>query len=933
MSTKKLFLLSALSLLGLSQLRAQTILKGRLVDSSSNTTLTNASITVLNAKDSFLYSFIRSNAAGAFSMALPDTGRYVLLVEYPDYGNYVEIFHTGKKSIDLGNINLRSKVQILKDVIVKSGGAPIRIKGDTTEFTADSFKVQANASVEDLLKKLPGIQVDKDGKITAQGQSVKKVLVDGEEFFGDDPTLVTKNLRADMIDKVQVYDKKSDQATFTGIDDGVKDKTINLKIKEDQKKGAFGKISAGVGNKGFHESQAMFNKFKNKEKIGFFGIIANTGKAGLGWQDNQSYGSGNNSNADDNGVTIDIGNSSNDDIGWNGNFSGQGIPLIQTGGLHYDNKWDADKYAINGNYKIANLSVAGNSQTISQNNLPGNIQYSNSSQDFKNKSLRNKLNGTFEVQLDSSSSLKVYAEGSLNHKDVFSDYTASTQRENNSLLNNSERKIANTGNNNDFNSTILWRKKFRKKGRTLSFNLDEKYNANDMDGTLYSSNNFYNTTGALDSTSLIDQRKSDNGNTLTFDTKLTYTEPLSKVSSLIANYGIVTSNSQSDRLSYNPSTPNVYDVLDSTFSNRFTFDQFMHRTGLSYNYSKGKTIFNFGSNVGFNKFDLKNQFTHTTLHRNFVNWYPQATFKYSFTSQKRLTVSYNGTASQPSIAQIQPFRSNTDPLNVYVGNENLKPSFQNKVEINYFTYQMLSNTYFGMYSFYNQTERDITTNTQTDFTTGKNTYQYVNVNGNYMATVVAFYGKKITKWDAQLNASLSGTLNNNINFVNDEKNTGKNNSYGLQLGMNKSKENKYDIGLNGSVNYNVYKSSLQTASNNNYWSYTLTPNADLLLPARFQLHTDLNYSFQQKTSTFGENISIPIWNAWLGKKFFKNDALLIKFGGNDLLNKNTGFSRYQNNNIITQNMYSTIRRYFMLTAVWNFKSGMGVTPTERSNHF
>src|SRR5690606_2451490 len=166
---------------------------------------------------------------------------------------------------------------------------------------ASSFKIEPNAKVEDLLRQLPGIQVDKDGKITAQGQTVNKVLVDGEEFFGDDPTLVTKNIRGDMVDKVQLYDKKSDQAEFTGIDDGEKTKTLNIKLKADKKNGYFGKVDVGGASDGYYQGQAMFNTFKGKKKFSAYGTIANTGKTGLSWRDNSKYGSSNNIEVTDGG--------------------------------------------------------------------------------------------------------------------------------------------------------------------------------------------------------------------------------------------------------------------------------------------------------------------------------------------------------------------------------------------------------------------------------------------------------------------------------------------------------------------------------------------------------------------------------------------------------------------------------------------------------
>jgi hypothetical protein len=353
--------------------------KGLIIDTASTSKLVNASVLMLNSKDSTLVKFSRVNATGSFNMSGFSKGNYILLVTYPGYADYVENFKLDSSTVekDFGRINLTLKATLLADVIIKGTAAAIKMKGDTTEYNASAFTIQPNSKVEDLLKQLPGIQVDKDGKITAQGQTVNKVLVDGEEFFGDDPTLVTKNLRGDMVDKVQLYDKKSDQATFTGIDDGEKSKTINIKLKEDKKNGYFGKLDAGVGTNNIYEVQGMFNKFKGKKKFSAYGTLGNTGKTGLGWEDSNKYGSSSNMEFSDDGSVMFFSNDQDELESFSGQYSGEGLPTARTGGAHYDNKWNADKESINSNYKIGSLDVDGVKTVQSQNNLPSGVIKSN----------------------------------------------------------------------------------------------------------------------------------------------------------------------------------------------------------------------------------------------------------------------------------------------------------------------------------------------------------------------------------------------------------------------------------------------------------------------------------------------------------------------------------------------------------------------------
>src|SRR4051812_8592247 len=349
---KKAFLITAFIVACHLIATAQTAsIKGVISDTINKTNLSNTVISLLRAKDSMLTKFTRSNDKGLFELQHLKGGEYLLLFTYPGYADYVDrITLSDTTAMDMGKIMMTLKANLLKEVIVKQQISAIKVKGDTTEFAADSFKVQANATVEDLLKQLPGIQVDKNGQITAQGEKVQKILVDGEEFFGDDPTLVTQNLRADMVDKVQVYDKKSDQATFTGIDDGQKQKTINLKLKDNKKNGYFGKINAGAGTDGYHDTQAMLNIFKNKQKLAGYGIVSNTGTSGLNWQDRDNYGESWLSNADDdesNGFFFFEGDDDDELDSWDGRYNGHGFPLVQTGGLHYNNKWDDDKQSLN----------------------------------------------------------------------------------------------------------------------------------------------------------------------------------------------------------------------------------------------------------------------------------------------------------------------------------------------------------------------------------------------------------------------------------------------------------------------------------------------------------------------------------------------------------------------------------------------------------
>ncbi|PZP48937.1 MAG: TonB-dependent receptor, partial [Pseudopedobacter saltans] len=874
--------------------KAQYKVKGHLQDSISGG-MSNAVVAALRAKDSIMVKFTRSDKDGNFNLNLKDSGKYVFLITYPNYGDLVLEQVIDQPTHDFGNENMITKAKLLEGVIVKQTVAAVRMRGDTTEFVADSFRVQPNATVEDLLKKFPGIQVDKNGNIKAQGQTVKKVLVDGEEFFGDDPTLVTKNLRADMVDKVQLYDKGSEQAAFTGIDDGQKEKTLNIKLKEDKKKGLFGKLVAGGGTKGFHESSAMVNKFQKKEKIAAFGIVSNTGKIGLNWQENDQFSpSSMTTMLGDDGNVQSFTIMGNDDS-WSGQYDGRGIPLGQTAGLHYNNKWNDSKQSLNANYKMAQLFVNGNTFSTTQMNLPSTVQYSTSKSDFKNRSMRNKLDGAFDMDIDSTLSASVRSSGQLKHTETNEHYLDTTFRSNYALLNSSDRTLKNNSDNNTFSASVLLRKKFKKKGRTLSVLFMEDLSNINSSGSLYSRNKTYDSaTQQVTKDTITDQLKLNTIRNNNLNLRFVYTEPLSKVSSLFFNYGLIINNSHSNKRSLNKGDDGDYTKLDSTYSNEYQYDQTTHKAGLGYNFSQKKIKFNVGANIMVIHYNQKNEYTGVERGRSFINWNPNARFTYSFTQQRNFRFYYSGNTYQPSIDQMQPLPNNNDNFNVYIGNANLKPSFSNSFTLSYGDYKVLTSSGFNVWINGGNTQNQITTNVMTD-STGKNTYQYVNVNGNGRLNVYTDIYFKSKKWDLNYGLSPEISWNRNVNFSNSDRNVSNAYSYNLGLYLSKYKDSAYEVSLNVTPNYNVNKASLQPELNNNFWGLNASPSVTFFVPKKFELHADLDYMYQDKTPTFSR-ISRALVNAYIGRKFLPGDKLMIKISGFDLFNKNIGQNRQMNNN-------------------------------------
>ncbi|WP_428329752.1 outer membrane beta-barrel protein [Mucilaginibacter sp.] len=730
-----------------------------------------------------------------------------------------------------------------------------------------------------------------------------------------------------MVDKVQLYDKKSDQATFTGVDDGQKTKTINIKLKEDKKNGYFGKVDAGIGTDGYYEGQVLFNKFKAKQKFSVYGTVGNDGKTGLGWQDSQKYGSDSNVQfGDDGGIFISFSGSRDELDSFDGQYSGQGIPIARTGGVHYDTKWNGDKESINGNYKIGSLTVDGTNTSLTQNNTAEGAINGATDQVYHNYLFRQKMDATYTIKLDTTSNLKISVDGTLKNGQTRSNYTSSNTRGNGILQNTSDRNVLNNTTGQLFDMTAFYTKKFKKKGRTISLTVSESNNKTTAKGYLKSEADFFDDKGKQDSTQKVDQYKTSITNSNIFNTNIAYTEPLAKSLTVVFNYGLGINNGTSVRRSFDQSTPGNYNIQVDSLSNSYKLNELSNQVGAIFNYKKKKTTINLGTKVSDVHYDQMNEFTDMPFKRSFINWNPQATFQYQFSQRKSFRISYYGNTTQPTIDQIQPVIVNTDPLNTVLGNQDLRPSFANRFNINYNSYKVLTDQFISFYGNYSFTSNPIVSSLTID-SAGKTTNRYINLNKkpiNYYLS--AYFEKKVSKFG--INVGLSGDVSGSTSYSlsNNDLNRTKYNNYAVQLRLSKYKENKYDFSASFGPNYTVSGSSLQSQINNNGRGFTSNDSFNIYLPGKFQIGSDVSYQFTAKTETFNQDFKRTLWNANISKTFLKANNLKASIAGNDLLNQNVGFSRSVSGNYISQNNYTTIKRYFMLSLIWDFNKVGGGAP-------
>ncbi|MCR6720192.1 MAG: TonB dependent receptor [Chitinophagaceae bacterium] len=569
-----LLLVLLLSLTFSAQSQSGGSVKGLVYDTLAKRPVQDATVTLLSRRDSSLVSFSMTDNAGRFSISNIPSGDYRLLITHVAYHNNALYFSVNDsiKNHDLGNIVANDRTKVLEEVIVKNEAPPVTLVGDTIQYNAGSFKTPPNASVEQLLKKLPGVQVDREGNIKAQGESVKKVLVDGKEFFGTDPKMATKNLPADAIDKVQVYDRKSDQSQLTGFDDGNSEKTINLKLKEDKKKGSFGKIMAGAGTDNRKEGRFNVNSFKGARQMSVIGMGNNTNAEGFSFMDMMNF-SGELSRMMRGGG----GNISSTDMSSLSGANNQGIRTIWGGGCELQ-QYHRKKVELTSNYFYNHTNPRTITDRQRQYLLRDSSYFDNRSAITDNKTNSHRLNLGIDYVIDSFHSIKWNPSIGYQQSDRISnsDYTQT----------GSDGRLSNAGYSNTYSGNtafnwrndLLFRKKFRKKGRTLSLSLQTTLNNSAGDGSQESVNEFYNPQLVRYRTDSINQRYQHESDLKGISSRLVYTEPLFRNSLLEMSVGNSYTKSTSNRTTFDYDSNNgKYDQLNDSLSNDFKKHLFQHQ--------------------------------------------------------------------------------------------------------------------------------------------------------------------------------------------------------------------------------------------------------------------------------------------------------------------------------------------------------------------
>jgi hypothetical protein len=890
-------------------------LKGKLIDTIGKQTLKNATISILDPQDSTLEIFGLAKDDGSFEIKNISFGTFLIHISFESYTSYFKTitFSKTKPDINMGFVFMKQAANLLPDVVVTQ--SPIVMKKDTIEYNAGSFKTKPNAVVEDLLKKLPGMEVDKNGGVKAQGETVQRVLVDGKRFFGDDPQMATKNLPPDVVDKIQVFDDLSDQSKFTGFDDGNHIKTINITTKKDKRKGYFGKAVAGAGTDGKYDENFNMHRFNGNQQISLLGQANNVNKQNFSSQN--IFGGGNRG-----------GNSSSG--------TGSGITKTISGGANYRDQWGINTQ-VSGSYFYNNQNTNTLQTSRTENPLTADSStYSDKGQNSTRNNGNHRINFNLEQQFDTSNSLVFRPNISFQNTNSNTyQTTVFTGGKSFTPIYNTATTSSQENNGLSGSADLLFRHKFKKLHRTYSLAFNVSDNTNNGNGDNFSAKHYFNPV-TFDT---LDQHIITSSTGYTLSPTFSYTEPLARNQILEFNYNYTYTNSTSNRSTYsfNPLT-HQHDLFDSLFSNDYINNYNSNRFTLSYRLQNLKYNFNISSGLQTGERTSINTTKNITTAQNFVNITPTANFMYNFSKTKSLRFFYSGRTGQPSVSQLQPLATTSDSINFSKGNPDLKQQFTHSVRLLYNNFNVATQRVImvtinaSMIS--NDIQNSITYLPTPPNKKGSTLTVPVNLNGTYSVSGYFNYGFPLKKPKSNLNFTTnigynqSQTLVNNydanLNMITTNNYT-RNTSLSETIRWTTNLKDNFDMNFSSTSSYNIARNTMQPTQNANYLSQSLSAEITYYTKNGWIAASDFDYTYTQNgSSNSGYNSSVPLWNPSIAKQFFKNKAGELRLTCFDLLNQNVSVKRsISQSGAITDTRSNVLTRYLMLTFTYNLRRFAG----------
>ncbi|MFM9986248.1 MAG: outer membrane beta-barrel protein [Flavobacteriales bacterium] len=902
--------LTCMTTLGFTQ---KFSIKGQVLDSMA-LPLPSATVMLLNLADSSLVNFAASDSQGIFEMRNVNRGDYELKVTFVGFAPFSKKITTpiNSSALDLEQVRLQPIAKQLDEIIIQGEKAPVTVKRDTIEFNAGSFKVKANANVEDLLKRMPGMEVESDGTVKAQGEQVQRVTVDGREFFGRDPKLATRNLPADAIDKVQVFDKKSDQSLFTGIEDGQREKTINLELKEEKRNGAFGNIMGGAGTEDRFQAKASVNRFGKGRQLSFLGMGNNINEQGFSMDEFMNFTGGSQQLMGGGGGMVRMEINSDNQNGVPLNFGGRqnGIMTNYAGGINF-NKDLTKRTQLTSSYFYNRLDQNVRQQTQRVNYLPNDSSYNYAENVAQlNANDNHRVNLTIDHKIDSANSIKTTNSLTYSDSELNSQTNSRTTTLNEVLQNTSNRTNYNAQTRANLNSSLLYRHRFAKKGRTFSTNLTLGFTQTESNGNQQSSNEYFTT---LQEKQEIVQTNSQNTDYQSYGITVSYTEPLGGRKYLEGNYNLRTNRNQVNRLVFDEM--NGSQILNTQLTNKYNSVYVYNRPGINFRLNRQKYNFTVGASWQNTRLQGDLISRNQKIDRTFENLLPVARFNYDFSNFKHVRMDYETSMQEPSIQQLQPVVDNGDPLNIYVGNPELRPAYQQRLSTNFTTYDPAR--FINLFAFATVTHTGNTiTNSQTVDKNLVRTTKPVNVKNNIDINTNLSFGFPLKMLNSRFNIGPMATYARGINLLNEQESKTSQQTMGGMIRYNYTFKEIVTVDLGASLSHQETKYEFNAQNNQVYFNKTYSVETNLYFLKNYQFNSGFEYLiYNSETSNYSQ--TIPLLDLSVSRFMLKNKAGELKFGVNNLLDKNLSVSQTATANYLQQQVSNNLGRYFMLSFTYS----------------
>ena len=914
---KRFLLLFAISILTFANATAQkkTTVTGRVLDSESAEALSYATVQILKADTTSMIAGGTTNLNGYYNVKNVPAGQYVMKVSYIGYHNFfrqVEI-KQGQTEFNGGTIILTPNSVVLEEAVIKGTLKQVEVKEDTLIFNADAFKVPEGSVLEELIKKIPGAEVGNDGSIKINGKTVSKILVEGKEFFSNDRNMAMKNLPSNIVEKVKTYDKQSDMAKMTGIDDGEEETVIDLSIKKGMKNGWFGSVDLGAGTKDRLAERININRFEDQTQYALVGSYNNT--------------------------------------------SGRGGGITKTGMGGLNVALERGKFEIGGNVRYQGSKTTSITKSAVQNFITTNASFSNSLN--RSVSKNGGFNGDFKIEWkpDSMTTLNFRPSFSVGNSSsnstgknaTFNDDPYLQQGVDNPLeemekiahdikVNQNMTGNKSTGENYSFNGRLILNRRLNNLGRNFSVQLNGSYSNNENKSYSLSDVIYFQRN---DSAALTYRYRTTPNTSENFTVGFNYTEPLiAKKLFLQTSYRFNYSNRHSDGKAYDMGGVDelitdirntgagylpwdYYNYLDDDLSRYTDNTNYIHNIDVQLRLVTNYINMNVGVNVQpqRQRMEYNYQGLDTIATRNYVRVSPTLNFRYRFNKQHTLRIRYRGNTSQPSITDLFNMTDNSNPLNIRMGNPDLSPSFSNNINIDWNNFLSTTMQSFTARLSFSNTLNAIESKTQYNEETGGRITQPTNVNGNWNINGNFGWNRPIFVDNFTFNTSTSASYSNNVGYIYQNNQSLKNTVNNLRIGESirlNYRTDIWDASLFGNLNYSNQKSKLVPTNNRATYDFSYGASGNIYLENGFGFSTNISMSSRRGYSSANMNTNELIWNAQVSYRFLKGKAATVSLQAYDILSKRSNISRNISATMRSDTETNAIYSYVMAHFIYRF---------------